>query len=61
MDEVTQDHDRINYFAGNLDALMGAIEDGVVIKSYFPWSFLDNFEWLVKTSFLLESPRGTNG
>ncbi|KAG8906590.1 hypothetical protein FRB99_006545 [Tulasnella sp. 403] len=45
VEQAVNDVDRINYFAGNLEALFGAIEDGVVIKSYFGWSFLDNFEW----------------
>ena len=45
LEEALNDTDRVNYFAGNLEALLCAIEDGVVIKSYFGWSFLDNFEW----------------
>ena len=43
--QAINDTDRVNYFKGNLEALLGAIDDGVVIKSYFGWSFLDNFEW----------------
>ncbi len=46
-EEAVNDVDRLNYFKGNLEALMDAIDDGVPIKSYFPWSFLDNFEWSV--------------
>ena len=46
VEDAVHDTDRINYFAGNVQALLDAVnEDGVVIKSYFPWSFLDNFEW----------------
>lgn len=45
VDDALNDTDRVNYFAGNLEALLGAIEDGVEIKSYFAWSLLDNFEW----------------
>ncbi|KAG8933354.1 Beta-glucosidase 1B [Tulasnella sp. 418] len=46
VDQAVHDTDRINYFAGNLQALYEAInEDGVDVRSYFPWSFLDNFEW----------------
>ncbi|KAG8851643.1 Beta-glucosidase 1B [Tulasnella sp. 330] len=45
VEQAVNDVDRVNYFEGNLKALLGAIDDGVVIKSYFPWSFLDNFEW----------------
>ena len=29
----------------DLDALHGAIEDGVPLKGYFAWSLLDNYEW----------------
>ena len=46
LDEALQDTDRVEYFQGATDALLAAIhEDGVDIRSYFPWSFLDNFEW----------------
>ncbi|KAG8914766.1 Beta-glucosidase 1B [Tulasnella sp. 408] len=44
-EEAVNDVDRINYFKGNTKALLDAISDGVDIRSYFPWSFLDNFEW----------------
>ena len=45
-EEALHDTDRVNYYSGNLDALLRAVvQDGVVIKSYFPWSFMDNFEW----------------
>ncbi|KAG6895599.1 hypothetical protein C0992_000446 [Termitomyces sp. T32_za158] len=37
---------RVDYFKGATKNLMLAIfEDGVDVRSYFPWSFLDNFEW----------------
>ncbi|KAF4613289.1 hypothetical protein D9613_010794 [Agrocybe pediades] len=46
LEEALQDSERVHYFQGTTNALMSAIhEDGVQIKSYFPWSFLDNFEW----------------
>ncbi|TDL27833.1 glycoside hydrolase family 1 protein [Rickenella mellea] len=46
LEEALQDHDRVEYFRGATQALMSAVmEDGVDVRSYFPWSFLDNFEW----------------
>ncbi|PPQ79038.1 hypothetical protein CVT25_002347 [Psilocybe cyanescens] len=46
LEEVLQDNDRVHYFQGTTASLLNAIHaDGVEIKSYFPWSFLDNFEW----------------
>ncbi|KAG9019152.1 Beta-glucosidase 1B [Tulasnella sp. 427] len=44
-EEVVNDTDRVNYFKGNLQALLDAVSDGVDIRSYFAWSLLDNFEW----------------
>ncbi|KAF8478828.1 glycoside hydrolase family 1 protein [Gautieria morchelliformis] len=44
--QALQDDDRVEYFRGYAEALLAAVtEDGVDIKAYFPWSFLDNFEW----------------
>lgn len=45
VEQALHDTDRVNYFKTYLDALLGAIDDGAVIKSYFGWSLLDNFEW----------------
>ncbi|KAG8798749.1 Beta-glucosidase 1B [Serendipita sp. 398] len=46
IEEAIKDHDRVEYFRGATDSLYKAMyEDGVDIRSYFPWSFLDNFEW----------------
>jgi beta-glucosidase len=39
------DSDRIAYLHGHLDAAARAIEEGVDLRGYFCWSFLDNFEW----------------
>ncbi|KAG2006778.1 beta-glucosidase [Coprinopsis cinerea AmutBmut pab1-1] len=46
IEEACKDKDRVHYFQGTTKALLDAINiDGVDIRSYFPWSFLDNFEW----------------
>ncbi|WRT69912.1 uncharacterized protein IL334_006903 [Kwoniella shivajii] len=40
------DKGRVEYYAGYTQALKEAVEiDGVDVRSYFGWSFLDNFEW----------------
>jgi beta-glucosidase len=39
------DPDRIDYLAGHLAEVHGAIADGVPVDGYFAWSLLDNFEW----------------
>ncbi|EJD01909.1 glycoside hydrolase family 1 protein [Fomitiporia mediterranea MF3/22] len=46
IEQALQDDDRVEYFKGNCEALLAAVnEDGVDVRGYFPWSFLDNFEW----------------
>ncbi|KAG6907188.1 Beta-glucosidase 1B [Tephrocybe rancida] len=46
LDQALVDTDRVNYFRGTTKNMLAAIyEDGVDVRSYFPWSFLDNFEW----------------
>jgi len=45
-EQALLDTDRVNYFRGTTAALLAAVnEDGVDVRAYFPWSFLDNFEW----------------
>ncbi|KAJ2915709.1 hypothetical protein MD484_g4709, partial [Candolleomyces efflorescens] len=45
-DEAVKDFDRVHYFQGTTKALLDAVNvDGVDIRAYFPWSFLDNLEW----------------
>jgi len=44
-DGQVNDHDRVAYFAGYLAAAGRAIEEGVDLRGYYAWSFLDNFEW----------------
>jgi beta-glucosidase len=42
-----QIHDsaRIDYLRSHLQALAGAISDGVPVRAYHCWSLMDNFEW----------------
>ena len=39
------DAERITYLAEVLRGVRRALDDGVDIRGYFVWSFLDNFEW----------------
>ncbi|KAJ4711678.1 putative Beta-glucosidase [Melia azedarach] len=36
---------RIKFYQRHLSYLLEAIKNGVEVKGYFAWSFLDNFEW----------------
>ena len=40
------DQQRISYITTALEGLQRCIDDGLDIRGYFYWSFLDNFEWL---------------
>jgi beta-glucosidase len=40
-----RDPERIDYHRGYIDAVGRAIADGIDVRGYFAWSFLDNFEW----------------
>ena len=40
------DQQRIKYITTALEGLQRCIDDGLDIRGYFYWSFLDNFEWL---------------
>ena len=46
-DEVGEVHDtaRIEFLDSHLRAVHRAQEDGVDVRGFFQWSFLDNFEW----------------
>lgn len=39
------DQDRIAFLGSYLAAMKRAMEQGVDVRGYFVWSFLDNFEW----------------
>ncbi|MFW6214414.1 MAG: GH1 family beta-glucosidase [Alkalispirochaetaceae bacterium] len=40
-----RDPRRIDYLREHFGAMKAAMEEGVPVKGYFLWSFLDNFEW----------------
>ncbi|KAL2114187.1 hypothetical protein VUR80DRAFT_114 [Thermomyces stellatus] len=43
--EVVEDPFRIDFFRSYIEEVVRAHQEGVVIKSYFAWSLLDNWEW----------------
>ena len=44
-DGQIHDRDRIDYLRQHLTAARAAIEEGVDLRGYYLWSFMDNFEW----------------
>ena len=44
-DGRVRDERRIRYLRKHIQQVRRAIADGVPVKGYFVWSFLDNFEW----------------
>jgi beta-glucosidase len=44
-DGQVHDPKRIDFMTGYLRALRRAMSEGAVVKGYFHWSLLDNFEW----------------
>lgn len=40
-----EDYNRLDYLYRHFQQAYKAIEEGVNLKGYFVWSFLDNFEW----------------
>ena len=45
LDGKILDQNRINFYHSYISAVHKAIENGVKVKGYFAWSFMDNFEW----------------
>ncbi len=45
VDGKVNDSERVDFFKGYLTACAEAIQEGVNLKGYFIWSFMDNFEW----------------
>jgi len=50
-DQLSEDGDkchdptRIEYLRAHLAQIKAAMDDGVNVKGYMLWSFIDNFEW----------------
>jgi len=45
VDGKVDDHERLDFYKSYLQACQETIEEGVQLKGYFAWSFMDNFEW----------------
>lgn len=45
IDGAVNDQPRVDFYKGYLQACQEAIANGVQLKGYFAWSFMDNFEW----------------
>jgi beta-glucosidase len=43
--DAVHDEDRTAYLKSHVAATLQAKDEGVPVKGYFVWSFLDNFEW----------------
>lgn len=39
------DNRRVEYLTSHIEALGRAVAEGAPVKSYYAWSFLDNYEW----------------
>ncbi|TPX07930.1 uncharacterized protein E0L32_010385 [Thyridium curvatum] len=44
-DDVLEDPFRVEFYKGYLTEVATASQEGVIIKSFFAWSFMDNWEW----------------
>jgi len=42
---TADDTRRVDYYAGALEAVAAAMEDGINVEGYLAWSALDNYEW----------------
>lgn len=42
---TSDDTRRVDYYAGALNEVASALEDGLNIQGYLAWSALDNYEW----------------
>ena len=45
MEDFLEDEERIDYIRTVLQWVHKAMQDGIDVRGYYVWSFLDNFEW----------------
>ncbi|CAI4213865.1 unnamed protein product [Parascedosporium putredinis] len=45
--DILEDTFRVEYYRSYITEVAKAVQEEVVIKSYFAWSFLDNWEWAI--------------
>ncbi|KAL3537254.1 hypothetical protein ACH5RR_000620, partial [Cinchona calisaya] len=45
VEEGVKDLSRLRFYQSHLRAVKEAIDDGVNVKGFFPWSFMDTWEW----------------
>jgi beta-glucosidase len=45
LDGKVDDQNRIEYLKQHIEVCAKAIKEGVNLRGYFVWSFMDNFEW----------------
>ena len=45
LDGRVHDPDRIDYLTRYIAAMRSAMDEGAVVKGYYHWSLMDNFEW----------------
>ncbi|GJX55285.1 beta-glucosidase 12-like protein [Tanacetum coccineum] len=53
VNQGANDSARVSFYYRHILAVKVAIEKGVNVKGFFPWSFLDTFEWGSRFSQLL--------
>ena len=44
-DQRVHDHKRIEYLSRHMSVCAEALEEGIPLKGFYVWSFIDNFEW----------------
>nr|BAP90524.1 beta-primeverosidase [Ophiorrhiza pumila] len=45
VEKGVNDPERVDFYRGHFKALKAAIDEGVDVKGFFAWTFLDTFEW----------------
>ena len=42
---IINDQERISFYKKHLTEIRNLLKDGILLKGFFAWSLLDNFEW----------------